>query len=234
MLGLGVRQQPVLSCLWKLRGLNGHSVRCQPIFRTTPVASLATIVQRPPNFFHLTNVTDRSGAKKKRKILGRGEGGKGGTSGRGLKGWHARNHKSRPTPGFEGGQSGILSAIPKLGARGVAKPRHARLCLDTMQHFVDTGKLDASKKITIKEMADSKCIGNVLDGVVLLAKGGEFFKTKVDLEVTRASQRAIQLVEQNGGTVTIVHHGKLGLKALLNPEKWALPPRTAVSNTHIS
>jgi large subunit ribosomal protein L15 len=71
---------------------------------------------KPTKFLTASNVRDNPGANKKAKRVGRGDrSGKGKTSGRGTKGWHARASKDRPVPGFEGGQSGILSAIPKLG-----------------------------------------------------------------------------------------------------------------------
>ncbi|TPX56378.1 hypothetical protein PhCBS80983_g04589 [Powellomyces hirtus] len=187
-------------------------------------ASLNTLVKRPTTFLHAGNVKDNQGARRKRVILGRGQGKKGKTSGRGQKGWHARQHKSVPTPAFEGGQSGIIKAIPHLGHRGIDKPRYTRLYLDTLQHFVETGKLDASKKITIKELVESKAVGKIKDGVVLLGKGGEFFNHKIDIEVTRVTQPAIKLIEQLGGTATSVYHGKEALKAILRPDKWAIMP----------
>lgn len=75
------------------------------------------IAPTPKQFIHVGNVADNPGALKKKKRVGRGErSGKGKTAGRGQKGWHARASKSRPVPGFEGGQSGILSAIPQIGS----------------------------------------------------------------------------------------------------------------------
>ncbi|KAJ3020681.1 YmL15 [Thoreauomyces humboldtii] len=243
------------SCL-----LANHAALARPstVFRpSTPPPSSAkgfasVVVQRPKEFIHSGNVRDNNGARRKRKILGRGEGGKGKTSGRGQKGYKARQHKSRPTPGFEGGQSGIIKAIPHMGLRGLDKPRFTRLYLDTLQHFIDSGKLDASKKITIADLVQAKAVGKIKDGIVLLGKvrdisppvlrtgngtfrtdgsdlsmfrqGGEFFDKKVDIEVTRVTQPAVQLIEKLGGTVTSVYHGKVALKAILRPDKWAIMP----------
>lgn len=72
----------------------------------------ATIVKSPQTF--LTSNTATYGLKK-RKRLGRGSAGKGKTAGRGMKGFKARQSRSTPTPGFEGGQSGIIKALPKIG-----------------------------------------------------------------------------------------------------------------------
>ncbi|KAI8823176.1 ribosomal protein L18e/L15P [Fimicolochytrium jonesii] len=165
----------------------------------------------------------------RKKIKGRGEGtGKGKTAGRGQKGYHAKHSTTGPYRGFEGGQSGLISAIPKLGNRGLPKPRLTRLYLDTLQHFIDTGKLDTSKTITIRELVEAGAVGKIKDGVVLLGKGGEFFTHKIDLEVTRASQPAIKVVEQRGGKVAAVFHGKTALKAMLNPSKWAIMPQNPI------
>ncbi|TPX59215.1 hypothetical protein SpCBS45565_g07807 [Spizellomyces sp. 'palustris'] len=231
-------RQRLLACGAPL--LRSSSLRTVPISHACPAtipakpasqSGFATLVQRPKEYYHLTNVKDNNGARRKRKILGRGEGGKGKTSGRGMKGYHARQHKATPLPGFEGGQTGLIKAIPKLGKRGIPKLRFTRLYLDTLQHFVETGKLDASKTITIKELAESKCVGKIKDGVVLLAKGGEFFNSKVDIEVTRASQVAMKLIEEKGGNVKCVYHGKEVLRSLLRPDRWAIMPKNPLPTT---
>ena len=51
-------------------------------------------------------------------------------------------------------------------------------------------------------------------------KGSEEFDVPLDIEVTRASKSAIEAIEKAGGTVTCVHHNRLGLRALLAPEKF--------------
>ena len=57
------------------------------------------------------------GAKKDRTRVGRGEGSKGKTAGRGAKGQTKRNHVR---PGFEGGQLPLYMRLPKL--RGFKNP----------------------------------------------------------------------------------------------------------------
>ena len=42
--------------------------------------------------------------------------------------------------------------------------------LDRVQSWIDQGRLDPSKTITVKELAESRCIHGVKDGVKLLAK----------------------------------------------------------------
>ena len=58
------------------------------------------------------------GAKKDRTRVGRGEGSKGKTSGRGAKGQTKRNHVR---PGFEGGQLPLYMRLPKLIAKGAVR-----------------------------------------------------------------------------------------------------------------
>jgi hypothetical protein len=47
--------------------------------------------------------------------------------------------------------------------------------LDRIQSWVDQGRLDASRTITVKELVESRCIHGVKDGVKLLARVSSFF-----------------------------------------------------------
>ncbi|KAI8617583.1 ribosomal protein L18e/L15P [Chytriomyces sp. MP71] len=172
------------------------------------------------------SLRDNAGARTKKKRVGRGLGsGKGKTSGRGHKGYHARASKARPIPGFEGGQAGLLRAIPQLGGHKGSKLKIARVHLDTIQHWIDRGRLDASKPIGIRELAQSRCVGTVKDGVTVLARGGQFLTSTIDLQVTHATQRSIALIEAKGGKVTCFDHDKHTIRALLNPHKFLGEPK---------
>jgi large subunit ribosomal protein L15 len=84
--------------------------------------------------------------------------------------------------------------------------------------------LDATKQITIKHLVACGAIGrNIGDGVKLLAKGT--VKQAIDIEVSRASKRAIDKVEAAGGSVTVSWYTKLGLRTLLKPFKFDILPR---------
>ncbi|KAJ3218953.1 YmL10 [Dinochytrium kinnereticum] len=187
--------------------------------------SITKLVREPREYVHAGNLKDNDGARKKKRRVGRGLGsGLGKTSGRGQKGWKARASRARPTPGYEGGQTGLLKAIPKLGFRSRDKLRLSRIHLDTIQHWVDSGRLDASKPITIKSLVDSGCIGTVKDGVVLLAKGGHFLRQALTFELTHASQLAIKMVEAKGGKITCFDYDRKTIRALLKPERYLSPP----------
>jgi large subunit ribosomal protein L15 len=42
--------------------------------------------------------------------------------------------------------------------------------LDRIQSWIDQGRLDPSKPITIKDLASSRCLHGIKDGVKLLAR----------------------------------------------------------------
>ena len=50
------------------------------------------------------------------------------------------------------------------------KLRLARVQLDKIQHWIACKRLDPSKPITMKHLLDSRCVGSIKDGVVILAK----------------------------------------------------------------
>ena len=93
--------------------------------------------------------------------------------------------------------------------------------LSTLQQFVDNGRLDASQPINMRTLVRSGAVGRrTRDGVKLLATGKDYFTAKVDIEVSRASQEAIETVERLGGKVVCAYYNKLGLRVLLKPEKF--------------
>lgn len=52
------------------------------------------------------------------------------------------------------------------------------------------------------------------------------------IEVSQASQKAIEAVERQGGTIVTAHYNELGLRVLLRPWKYqeGLVPRRALPN----
>ena len=99
--------------LWTL-----SAFRLGPPSRT--LSTLQAVVQPPLTFCSPYTIKQNLG--RKRKALGRGQAnGKGKRGGRGNKGYKARNHRAFPTPGFEGGQSGLIKALPKIGHQAQQK-----------------------------------------------------------------------------------------------------------------
>jgi large subunit ribosomal protein L15 len=147
----------------------------------------------------LNELSDRPGATKAKKRLGRGVGsGLGKTSGRGIKGQKARAGVA--IKGFEGGQMPLHRRLPKRGFKNIFAKDFNELNLGKIQAAVDSGRLDGKKPITIEALKEAGLIRRAKDGVRLLGTGE--LKAKLSFEVTGASQSAIKAVEAQGGSVT--------------------------------
>jgi large subunit ribosomal protein L15 len=148
----------------------------------------------------LNELSDRPGATKPRKRLGRGVGsGLGKTSGKGVKGQKARSGVA--IKGFEGGQMPLHRRLPKRGFNNIFAKKYNELNLGRIQEAVDSGRLDGKKPITVEALQQAGLIRRAKDGVRLLGNGE--LKAKLAFEVTGASQSAIKAVEAKGGTVTL-------------------------------
>jgi len=90
--------------------------------------------------------------------------------------------------------------------------------LDRIQSWIDQGRLDPAKPITLKELVESRCIHGIKDGVKLLARGKDALKTPINILVSRASTTAIKAIEALGGTVTTRFYTKHSIKRLLKGE----------------
>lgn len=149
----------------------------------------------------LNQLSDKSGARKKAKRVGRGPGsGLGKTSGRGQKGQKSRSGVS--IKGFEGGQMPLHRRLPKRGFNNIFAKRFEVINLDRLQTAIDAGKLDASKPVSAVELQAAGLVRGRHDGVRLLAKGA--LKAKIDITVAGASKAAVTAVEDAGGKVTVV------------------------------
>ena len=90
--------------------------------------------------------------------------------------------------------------------------------LDRIQLWIDQGRLDPTKPITVKELSDSRCLHGVKDGVKLLARGKGELKTPINILVSRASTEAINAIEAVGGKVTTRFYTKTSIKRVLKGE----------------
>jgi len=90
--------------------------------------------------------------------------------------------------------------------------------LDRIQSWIDQGRLDPTKPITVKELADSRCLHGVKDGVKLLGRGKDLLRTPINILVSRASEEAISAVEAAGGKVTTRYYTKQSIRRLLKGE----------------
>jgi large subunit ribosomal protein L15 len=90
--------------------------------------------------------------------------------------------------------------------------------LDRIQSWIDQGRLDPTKPITLKELVESRCLHGIKDGVKLLARGKGELRTPINILVSRASATAIEAIEAVGGKVTTRFYTKPSIKRLLKGE----------------
>lgn len=148
----------------------------------------------------LNELRDNPGATKPRKRVGRGPGsGTGKTGGRGIKGQKSRSGVA--INGYEGGQMPLYQRLPKRGFNKPNRKKYAVVNLGLIQKFIDAGKLDAGSPITEDALVASGLVRRKLDGIRVLAKGE--ITAKVTLEVTGASQSAVDAVEKAGGALNV-------------------------------
>jgi large subunit ribosomal protein L15 len=150
----------------------------------------------------LHELSDRPGASKTRKRIGRGIGsGKGKTGGRGGKGQTARSGVR--IKGFEGGQMPLHRRLPKRGFKNTKFAlKLNEVNLGRIQAAIDAGTIDGGGKIDAAALVKSGILRRAKDGVRLL--GGGEIKAKVALSVHGASKSAVAAVEKAGGTVEIL------------------------------
>ncbi|KAF6834214.1 50S ribosomal protein L15 [Colletotrichum musicola] len=161
----------------------------------------------------LANLRDNKEAYNKRIRLGRGpSSGKGKTSGRGHKGQGQHGHVK---PWFQGGQTPLIVQKGRKGFDNWRAPRMSKVNLDKLQEWIDAGRLDPTKQITVKEIIESGLVGTVKDGIKLLGRGKGDLRQPVDIMVSRASASAIEAVEAAGGKILTRYYTKQSIKQLL-------------------
>jgi len=133
------------------------------------------------------------GAKTEKTRVGRGEGSKGKTAGRGTKGTKARKNVS---PRFEGGQMPIHMRLPKLrGFKNRFRTEYQPVNLgDIAKSFPQGGKV---------EVADLVKAGLVRkNSLVKVLADGEFDGIKLEITAHKFSASAQEKITTAGGTAT--------------------------------
>lgn len=193
----------------------------------SPLAVLLSPFSQSRSTSILGSLSDNAGAYNKRIRRGRGpSSGKGKTSGRGHKG--QKQHGKVPAR-FQGGQTPELIVKGRRGFENEFSVEMSPINLDRIQSWIDQGRLDPSKPITLKELASSRCLHGVKDGVKLLARGAESFKTPIDILVSRASTAAIERVEAVGGKVTTRYYTRAAIKRIMRGESISSPVPLAIA-----
>ena len=134
------------------------------------------------------------GAKTPKTRVGRGEGSKGKTAGRGTKGTGAR--KNVPV-GFEGGQMPIHMRLPKLkGFKNPFKVEFQVVNLDRLSELFPEGG-----DVTVDELVAR---GAVRKGHPVKVLGQGDLAVKIDVTAHAFSGSAKEKIEAAGGTTTVV------------------------------
>ena len=134
------------------------------------------------------------GAKTAKTRVGRGEGSKGKTSGRGTKGTKARY---QVPAAFEGGQMPLHMRLPKLkGFRNPFKVEFQVVNLDRLNELFPEGGT-----VTVDDLIAK---GAVRDGHPVKVLGQGDLSVKVEVSAQAFSASAKQKIEAAGGTTTVV------------------------------
>ncbi|KAI9721138.1 MAG: YmL10 [Chrysothrix sp. TS-e1954] len=161
----------------------------------------------------LGSLSDVPSAYSKRIRKGRGPAaGKGKTSGRGHNG--QKQHGKVPR-GFQGGQTPLEGIKGLRGFENQHSVEMTTINLDKIQSWIDQGRIDPSKPITLKELQESRCLHGIKDGVKLLARNANDLRTPIHIIVSRASASAISAVEAAGGSVQTRYYTWFSIRNIL-------------------
>ena len=132
------------------------------------------------------------GAKKDRTRVGRGEGSKGKTAGRGAKGQTKRNHVR---PGFEGGQLPLYMRLPKL--RGFKNPFKVEFQVINIARLVEL--FPEGGKVTVEDLVAKHA---VRDSAPVKVLGSGELSVKLEVEVDSWSSSAEAKITAAGGSIS--------------------------------
>jgi large subunit ribosomal protein L15 len=143
----------------------------------------------------LLSLKSNPGAKKRRKVVGRGNGSGHGTySTRGMNGQSQRTGSQR-RPGFEGGQTPLLRKMPKLkGFRNPTRVEYQIVNVESLNVF------EGNEPIDVVKLYEKKLISHKDRPVKILGEG-ELTK-KLELKVDKFSASAKEKIEKAGGKIT--------------------------------
>ncbi|WP_339350192.1 50S ribosomal protein L15 [Bifidobacterium indicum] len=148
--------------------------------------------KQEPTILQMHDLRPAPGAKRDRIRVGRGEGSKGKTSGRGMKGTKARY---QVRPGFEGGQLPLYMRLPKLrGFRSPFKKQYQVVNLGALSELFPKGG-----EITVDDLVKG---GAVRKGYPVKVLGEGEAKTAFTLKGMKASASARSKIEAAGGSIS--------------------------------
>ncbi len=139
----------------------------------------------------LHHLAPAPGAKKARTRVGRGEGSKGKTAGRGTKGTKARYQVPL---GFEGGQMPLHMRLPKLrGFKNPFRVEYQVVNLDTLAEAYPEGGTVTVEDLVAKNL--------VRKGELVKVLGGGELNVALQVEVDKWSASAEAKIKEAGGSL---------------------------------
>ena len=139
-------------------------------------------------------------SSKNRKRVGRGAGsGLGKTSGRGVKGQKSRSGVS--INGFEGGQMPLYRRLPKRGFKNPFKKKIQQINFEILTNLIQKYKLNL-ESIKETELFEKKILNKSKGNLKLLNKGK--LSKPINIEISYASKKAIEVIEKNGGKINLI------------------------------
>ena len=164
----------------------------KPAAAKKTVAKKPAAVQEKSNLLKLHHLRPAPGSKKDRTRVGRGEGSKGKTSGRGTKGTKARY---QVRPGFEGGGVRLVMRTPKLrGFKNPAKVYFQVVNVAQLEELYPKGG-----NVTV---ADLVAKGAVRKNEAVKVLGNGDISVKLNVSVDKVSRSAAEKIVAAGGSVT--------------------------------
>jgi large subunit ribosomal protein L15 len=149
---------------------------------------------------HIGNIQVPSGAKKKSKRIGRGQGsGKGGTSTRGHKGQMSRSGAKKPAF-FEGGQMPLSRRVPKFGFTNYNRIEYQVVNVGRLQELVDK-KSFVDNQVNAEILYNLKVIRNKRLPLKILGNGE--IKTALNITADAFTESAKSKIQSTGGSVVI-------------------------------
>lgn len=156
----------------------------------------------------LSKLRPSSGSTHKTKRVGRGNGsGMGTYSCRGQKGQGSRTGKKFKS-WFEGGQTSFLQKMPKL--KGFTNPNYVEYKAVNLKLIEE--KYSENEEVTPESLVLKKIIKSKNLKYAILGEGT--LNKKINISTYKISKKAKEIVEKNGGKVTII-----GVKAVKAKKK---------------
>lgn len=144
----------------------------------------------------LNELRSPKGARKRKKIVGRGPGsGHGKTACKGHKGQLARSGGST-TPGFEGGQMPLQRIIPKRGFHNPFRTEYQVVNLGLIDKYFNTGEVVTPESLKEKGLIKRR-------GDVKILCDGELQKPLV-IKANKFSKSAEEKIKQAGGSSEVI------------------------------